>query len=76
MVQWVAVEQIHNKMVLLQSQVEVFRETMAKTNVIAYGSQDQLNVYNARVTHFMNQMHEVKHERELWKMTMNTYKEE
>ena len=63
-------------MVLLQAQVEAFREIMAKTNVVAYQSRDQLNVANARINQFMNQMHEVKHERESWKMMANTYKEE
>ena len=47
---------------------------MEKTNAIAYQSQNQLNAANARITRFMNQMHEVKHERESWKMTVNTYK--
>ena len=63
-------------MVLLQAQVEAFRETMAKTNAIAYQSRDQLNATNARISRFMNQMHEVKHERESWKMMVNTYKAE
>ena len=49
---------------------------MAKTNAIAYQSQNQLQAANARITRFMNQMHEVKHERESWKMTTNTYKAE
>ena len=72
--EWAVVEEICNEMVLLQAQVETFRETMAKTNAIAYQSQDHLTVANARITHFLNKMHQVKHTRESWKMTANTYK--